>query len=279
MLRLLHRGAGLLIGTSVYIGLVATALAAPGILIFNPHYQWINLVFVFTSTMLAYNLQRYFKWRTGNMPVFLTRYAFSKQTWVLIILLPAAVALGLFFFMRPFHQALIAGITVITGLYLFIHPKSGKLSGLRFIPFAKTLVVAFCWTALFVVVCTLPQPLQFVEHTWTYWLLVFIQVWQSCVLFDLRDIEVDRVHGVKTFANVFSQMQLLWLWLLMSMAIFTLSYFPDRPNYIYAMGLYILALLVQLVCLFRPKMNGIWFTFLLDGSLVPMAAGNFMLMI
>lgn len=273
-----HRLAGFLIGTNLYIALVATALAAPGIVVFNRSYAWINLCFVFLSTIVAYNLQRYFKWRTGNMPVFLTRYAFGQTTWLLLIIPPALACVVLFVFMRPFHQWLLVAITGITGLYLFIHPSSKKLSGLRFIPFAKTLVVAFCWTCLFLVVCIPPGLYTFFTLTWTYWLLVFIQVWQSCVLFDLRDIETDREHGVKTFANVLSRDKLFVLWLVMSVCIITLSCYPANPNYVYAMALYGLSFGLQLACLFKPRMNGIMFTFLLDGSLVPCAAANFLLL-
>jgi len=273
-----HRLIGFAIGTNMYIALVATALAAPGIWMFNRQYALINLGFVFASTMLAYNMQRYFKWRTGNMPVFLTNYAFKQRTWMLLIVPLAILCLILFFFMRPFHQWLVVLITGITGLYLFIHPSSKKLSGLRFIPFAKTLVVAFCWTCLFLVVCIPPNLYEFLTYTWTYWLLVFIQVWQSCVLFDLRDIETDRAHGVKTFANVFSHNMLFVLWLVMSVSIVALTCYPSNPNYVYAMALYGLAFGLQLACLFKPNMNGIVFTFLLDGSLVPCAAGNFLLL-
>jgi hypothetical protein len=256
---------------------VAVALAAPGIVIFNPGYRWVNLGFVFASTMLAYNLQRYFKWRTGNMPAHLLHYAFAHSGWMSIIVPPMIASVTLFFFMRPFHQLLVGGITGITGLYLFIHPKSGQLSGLRFIPFAKTLVVSFCWTALFIVVCIPPQVFSFLQETWLYWLLVFVQVWQSCVLFDLRDIETDRKQGVKTFANVLTQKQLLLLWAGIAALVIGFSFVPHHPCYLYALVLYFFAFVLQLVCLFRPQMNGIWFTFLLDGSLIPMAAGNFLL--
>lgn len=279
MFAFFHRLIGFLIGTNVYIALVAVALAAPGIVSFNPGYSWVNICFVFSSTMLAYNLQRYFKWRTGNMPVHLYRYAFGHSGWFSIILPPMVVSAVLFFFMRPFHQLLVGGITGLTGLYLFIHPKSGQLSGLRFIPFAKTLVVSFCWTALFIVACIPPQIFTFLHATWLYWILVFVQVWQSCVLFDLRDIETDRKHGVKTFANVFNQKQLLLLWTGIATLVIAFSFFPHHSYYVYALVLYLVGFILQLVCLFRPKMDGIWFTFLLDGSLIPMAAGNFLLLV
>ncbi|HYG53048.1 MAG TPA: hypothetical protein VD905_19245, partial [Flavobacteriales bacterium] len=263
-----------LIGTNVYIALIATFIALSGFFTFNTPGIWINTAFVFFATQSAYNLQRYFKWRNHHLHAFLEPIVpATKKNWYSLIGISAAgmIGTGLFLYVEQF---ILLGFTgIVTSLYVFAHPTKKTLTGLRYIPFLKTILVAFCWTGIFFTLTYTTRHFFMLKAAWPYWLIVFLQVWQACVLFDLRDLESDKGH-LRTFANTLTRDGMFGFWALFFIAIAGLSAYYGQI--LFVIPIYVVIAVIHMVCIYR-KTSGLNFTFLVDGSLVLYAFGNWIL--
>lgn len=261
-----------LIGTNIYIAFIATVISLTGFLLFNTLNFWNATGFVFFATQSAYNLQRYFKWRKNHLHAFLKPYVpQTKQTWHMLIGTSIAGMIACAFFLN-FEQFILLGIISLpTALYVFVHPTKKKLTGLRYIPFLKTFLVAFCWTGMFFTLTYTHAHVATLKITWPYWLVVLLQVWQACILFDLRDLETDKAH-IKTFANSLTRNGMFMFWLVFFTSIVFLTACYGHIQYV--IPLYLVVAAVHTVCIYR-KVGGLNFTFLVDGSLVVYAIANF----
>jgi hypothetical protein len=265
---------GFLIGTNIYIAFIATVISFTGFLLFHAVHFWAVTGFVFFATQTAYNLQRYFKWQNNHLHEFLKPIVpKNKQAWYILIGI-STTGMGATALFLNLEQFILLGILSIpTGLYVFAHPTKKNLTGLRYIPFLKTFLVAFCWTGMFFALAHSAHHIALLKMTWTYWLIVFLQVWQACILFDLRDLETDKGH-LKTFANSLSQDGMFVFWTAFFLAITGLSAYCG--NVLFIMPIFMAVATIHMICIFK-KVSGLNFTFLVDGSLVLYAIGNWVL--
>jgi hypothetical protein len=267
---------GFLIGTNLFIGMVAAILALPGFILFDVTQYFLPFLFVFFATVASYNFQRYFKWRNKSVHSFIQHYVPTRAIiWYYLIGIPAlgCILLAAIIPAMPWFELSVTGL--LTLLYLFIHPTTKQLTGLRFIPFAKTFIVAVCWVFLFFVLTHYSWNKSISTMAYHYWLLVLLEVWISCVLFDIRDVETDQ-QEVVTFVGKFGRkgVFILWSFSIISISVYTCVYATH--------DLGLLLLITASVCLlqlyaFKPKPDRLWFTFIVDGSLVGWALFNYCL--
>jgi hypothetical protein len=264
---------GFLIGTNIYIAFISTALAFSGFLVFNKQHIIVPCLFVFFATQTAYNLQRFFKWRKNIIHPFLLPYTPKTiVSWIILIGIGSPVLLYGLFYISLDQIALLSFVVCITGAYIFVNPFSKKLTGLRYVPFLKTFLVAFSWTALFFILTFPEQPFEMLQLTKMYWLIVFLEILKACILFDLRDVEADK-DEVKTFANTLKLKGVFLLWLLLSVLI--LMFMFTKTNYLQLIFPFMAVAAIQLYCIFK-KPGALMFTFFVDGSLLLSALLNYL---
>ncbi len=106
------------------------------------------------------------------------------------------------------YQILTIFILGIISLWYSFHlPFVGAL---RLFPFQKTIWVAVVWVGATVV---LPFGENLISFPKTFFLLFiarFLWIWALCLPFDARDLEADRVGGLRTFYNALSRKNYLF---------------------------------------------------------------------
>ena len=263
---------GFFIGSNIYIALVASAVCWSGLILFKTANSVPIIAFVFLATQTSYNIQRFFKWKKNVGHKFLEPFIPHNQTlWLTLILVTGIGAFALLFYLSWQQNLLLFLISLITGSYLFVNPLTKKLSGIRYIPYLKTFIVSFCWTGLFFTTTVKDNHAAFFFENIYYWIAVFLEIWQACILFDLRDVSTDK-HELKTFANSISLSWMIVLWSLITCTILFLLL--TKSNYNYMLCVYAPIALIQLYAMIK-KPKQLIFTFLVDGSLILFAVLNY----
>ena len=230
-------------------------------------------VFVIGGTICSYNLHWY-----------LTDHNDSQQTepvrlhWTLQhkpILLPMAVA-GLFmaalaaFYLLSHWLSLLIGIIIAS---LYTAPKvPGKLSMvLKKIAVAKTIYLSLAWTYVTSILPVIIAGDSFSNTTHSFIWYRFFLVFSICILFDFRDREVDREHGIRSLITYFSGKGNTRLYYFSLAAALIAAFFFGRFSATIQASFLLMIPLAMLLLLF-PKVrvvhNDYLYYFVLDGLMV-----------
>jgi 4-hydroxybenzoate polyprenyltransferase len=273
VLRYCQNFVGFLIGYNFFIAIVASSIALSGFILFNTTSLFLLVLLVFFATQTAYNLQRYFKWRKKIIHPFLLKLIpTSNNAWLILIVPGLLISAFFLFILQPTQLIFLLVVGSVTSLYLFVHPISKKLTGLRYIPFMKTFFVALCWTGLFFTLSFENNHWFNFQQTWEYWLLIFLEILQACILFDLRDIENDKGQ-VKTFANMLNTLWIMVVWTLLEIPIIILLL--NQTDSFWAVIVLAVIASAQIYCIIK-KTNALYFTFIIDGSLLLFSLVNYL---
>ncbi len=169
------------------------------------------------------------------------------------------------FFIIPFRYLLpLVAIGITTALYLFIHPAKKNLTGIRYIPYLKTFIVTAVWIGV-VFILLFRSSYVVDKHFILFFTLAIIQIWISCVLFDLKDLVADN-GKIKTIALLLGSKGFFFFWLLF---VSILLMFPVAVLKINSAGLFLLitGAALQLFAI-KKKSNYFLFIFLVDGGLL-----------
>lgn len=229
-------------------------------------------VFAFFATLSAYTLQRYFKLKKGKLPDYLAQYT-SVKIYLIFVASSTILTFTMLFFLNKKDVLYLLLPVVISSLYLFIHPSKKALTGLRYIPYLKTFLVALSWVILpmiFTRAAYYENPQRFI----VYYSILFVQVWQSCIIFDWRDRLIDKGE-VKTIASETSPLAFKIIWLILSLVILIACTITGQ-RLSYALPLIGIGLIMQWIAL-QNDPDPLTFTYLGDGSLIFIALGNFYL--
>lgn len=182
---------------AVFIGLCAVALCwETNLLLGLTAGHWSLYSFVFGATLLQYNLHYFFK----------KQHAFpsERQDWSvrhrttqkLLIGIGLVLILSSMFWLEPRHFMVLAVLAVLASLYSFpllpLVRKPLKEYGLF-----KIVLLSLEWT---LVTVWFPADQQGVDMT-SYWLVFvrrFLFMFVLCLLFDLRDKDLDASNGIRT---------------------------------------------------------------------------------
>jgi 4-hydroxybenzoate polyprenyltransferase len=193
--------ADFLLFSNLFVALCAAAITLQTYILYNLSLNTAYILFVFFATLFLYNLQRLIL-----RPLYIKAPGSIRHDWILehkktlIILtgLSGMSMLGILFFMasRIFYAMIPLGILSV----FYFLPGIG----LRKIPFLKSLLVALIWAAVSVYV---PVLLSGNEYRKSEVLLLFSEralfFLSLCVVFNIRDIEHDRLSEVRTVPSVF----------------------------------------------------------------------------
>ena len=164
------------------------------------------LSFLFFATFGVYTLHRYLSFRRAGVSPRARRYALVRNRPRLSLGaglggVAAAVVLGL-----PYLRVMLVPLLLALPLTVFyLTPPRPGWRRLRDFPFVKVVWVALAWTLM-----THELPVRVVAAAGgvpapppypTEWVVRFCFILAIAVLFDFRDIALDRAQGVRTLAG------------------------------------------------------------------------------
>ena len=198
------------------------------------------LGFVFFSTICSYNFHW---WLTPKTTSVSRRVLWTHRHKPLhfILYLVGVVGAGVYFFyLWRYLPALLVGV-LLTFLYSAPKLPQRMFRQLQKIAVGKTLFLAFVWvyvtTVLPVIVAEVPWNASFILFTASRFFLIY----GICVLFDYRDRDDDKAHGVRSLITLFDERGIDRLFAV-SMGLFFLS--SIALSFFHYPALYILLLLI-----------------------------------
>ena len=186
--------------SSIFIGACAVALCIQtNLLMHLPLNTFSFYCFVFGATLVQYNLHYLIKTTAVNNSL---RLVWSvKNKMVHKVILSAGIALILFSFLsfRLHHFIILAILGAIAFLYSFPVIPFGKKKRIKEYGFLKIITLALLWTL--VTVWFPVNNFPFENNIFVFiFLKRFVFMFVLCLLFDIRDIEIDRRENITTLA-------------------------------------------------------------------------------
>ena len=185
---------------SIFIAACAVALCIQtNLLLHLPLNTFSFYCFVFGATLAQYNLHYLVKTTAVKDS---RRLAWSsKNKLIHKVLLGAGIALILFSFLsfRLHHFIILAILGAIALLYSFPVIPFGKKKRIKDYGFLKIITLALLWTLV-----TVWFPVNNLLFDKNIFLFIFLKrfafLFVLCLLFDIRDIEIDRKENIRTLA-------------------------------------------------------------------------------
>lgn len=275
MIVLIKKLLSFLLFSSIFIAICAVALCMEtNILLGVPLNNTSFYCFVFGATLVQYNLHYLLK-KTAVANSERLNWS-QKNSGIHIIFLVTGIALILFslFSFHLEHFIVLALLGCISVLYSFPLLPFGKKRRIKDYGFLKIITLALLWTLV-----TVWFPVNGLQIDHGLFTLVFAKrfvfMFVLCLLFDVRDIEVDRKEHINTLSVILGKKKsylLSYLLLILFVALALLQYFylPDI-NFFIAM---IISALLTFMTVEATKKTNSDFIYLagIDGMMLLQAA-------
>jgi 4-hydroxybenzoate polyprenyltransferase len=272
-MRFLH----FILAHSIFIAFCAVGLCYQTYFLLNIKPDSNILAFVFFSTICSYN----FYW-------LLSKFYFSKSvlsvafvkthfSFIFIFLVGAVGTIYFFFFLQNIFLFVAIGL-VLTLLYSLPLWPFNLAKKVRNVGYLKTVLLAFTWAF---VTTILPSSTLIDTNVVAVLLLLLVRftfMLLLCILFDMRDVSIDKVHGLHSLVTDISKKGVVNL-LLMSLVIFMISAFVfcfQFSNLNQAIAFLFTAIIFWFIYKLSLKPKGyIFYYFLVDGLMLLSAAASY----
>jgi hypothetical protein len=229
------------------------------------------VAFVFCATLCSYNFH-YLLGSAYQQSDFFANAINHKLSNLLAMMAGLAGALALFTKAAIPGRYLLLSVLLTAAYSLPLYPLK-KLAFIRRAGFIKTLLLAFTWMY---VTAWLPLAQMGAGLSVLHILLLckrFLFMLMLCILFDNRDVSVDKIKGLASLATALSPKQLRWLvgivFILLFILNFMLGNYGLTVGQVVALQLSLLSTL--LVYFYALKKQGyIFYYFVVDGMMVLM---------
>ena len=153
--------------------------------------------FVFGATLLQYNLHYSAKKKAVKNSQRLQWSLQNKRIHFVLLVLGSLLILFSFFSFHLKHFIILACLGGISFLYSFPFLPVGKKRKIKDYGFLKIVTLSLLWT---LVTVWFPVNTMHVDNAlfWLVFVKRFIFMFVLCLLFDLRDIEIDREEKINT---------------------------------------------------------------------------------
>ena len=238
--------------------------------------KWL-LGFVFFATLFSYNA--YWLLSKRVLGAVFYQLLFLKKEWRKIVLLAIyAAAVLICFIQSQLTFTLIWPALVLNILYIIPLLPVKSLSFAKRLGFLKTILLAISW-AYVTAFLPLLRPAFLLTYTEIAVLINrFLFMLVLCVLFDSRDISVDKVRGLHSIATDLKPRQLQFLiivlFILLAASTYLLQYFGMDLLQVAALQLAGLATL-YLYYLSNKKRGYFFYYFFVDGLMLFSAAATY----
>ncbi|HET8963389.1 MAG TPA: UbiA family prenyltransferase [Chitinophagales bacterium] len=187
--------------SNIFIAICGIAFYRRGLILYqNEEHAFIVSFFVFTSTLFTYlfirlaSMDRIKMYESSGRRNFLLH----GSNWLIILTVLSAIATGILFFILPkFIQYVLIVPGVISVLYgLPVFKKNGTWKKLRDVGVSKIFMIAFVWAFTGAILPAI-RDLNW-EINWWLFAADFLFIFAITIPFDIKDLESDALHNVKT---------------------------------------------------------------------------------
>ena len=255
---------------SIFISFCAAALSIQTLQLFSVSIDWCIIAFIFFATLFAYNIYwMVSKFSFSNYKSFLAFIQKSKLS--LLVILVAFIG-GLCCFIQLHLVMYNIIITfILFALYAIPVLPFKQLHFTRRAGFLKTVLLAFTWAFVTTLI-----PLQIsIFHLDISVILIFINrflfMLMLCIIFDKRDIAVDKIRGLQSLATnikpVFLNALILFIVIIYGFICFTMMVSGFTLPHIFS--LICTAIITVFFYLFSFKKRGyLFYYFFVDGLML-----------
>lgn len=255
---------------SIFISFCAVALCYQTYVLLHVPGNKLVYAFIFFSTLCSYN----FYW-------LVSKYSFSKGreissfikenvSYLCIFLIAGLGMLGTLFFL-PYIIAYVAVAVLLTLIYSLPLWPFDFAKQLRKAGFLKTTLLAFTWAYVTVIIPSV--PLMFSERSAVITLFTarFCFMGLLCIIFDMRDMKLDKIHALHSLAtdvskSVLNAIMLVAFVLYFGAGLMVRYHFNDNTQ---LAAFFITGLVVWMVYLASLKKQGyIFYYFVVDGLML-----------
>ncbi|MEO9021542.1 MAG: UbiA family prenyltransferase [Ginsengibacter sp.] len=157
--------------------------------------------FVFGATLVQYNLHYLVKKVAFRNSERLDWSRKNKKTHLVLLMIGCMLILFSFFSFHLHHFMILIGLGCIAFLYSFPFLPFGKKKRIKEYGFLKIITLSLLWTLV-----TVWFPVNDMEVDTSLFIFVFVKrfifMFVLCLLFDMRDIEIDDKEKINTLAVI-----------------------------------------------------------------------------
>lgn len=249
-----------LISSNIYVALAAASLYIYYAIVLGRDFFLTTPLLVFSATFIAYNFLRVISIYRVSIPQSPLSLWYKSYKSVLII--PHIVAVFLFILGMLDLNLIQICIIIITGaMVLFYERLFGNGWSLRVLPYMKPLVISLCWTLL-----TVGMHYELLNWQFTLSLIdCFLFISLLCLLFDLKDAEMDKLESIKSITHLKDQKLPFIFAIIHALVYIVFLNWSYHFSYQYLFGL---GLLLLLLASLKTMKNPILFAFITDGAIL-----------
>ncbi len=187
--------------------------------------------FVFGATLAQYNLHYLVKTTAVKDSLRLAWSQRNKKVHFILLAIGAVLILYSLFSFHLKHFLILLFLGGISFLYSFPFIPFGKRRRIKDYGFLKIVTLALLWTLV-----TVWFPVNNMPYDSLLFLLIFLKrfvfMFVLCLLFDIRDIEIDRAERINTLAVFLGSqksylLSYVLLFLFVSLSVFNYFYLPQ----------------------------------------------------
>lgn len=240
------------INASIHVGFSVIALAQISAIGHRIDIPMMLSVFIFCSTVVAYNFIRYFDLFKKK------RLVYSPFTYSMLVFTFCMLIIGGYSFLFLSGLAQLLALLALVLVLLYSLPLNKTSESFRNYGGIKTYMVALSWT-----IVTVGLPFSFLKPTWEvlFWmtLIQFVFVLIAIQPFDIRDMNIDQV-SLKTWPQRFGIRKTQWLSsVLVVLMVLTMFFFSPLKISFIIPTVFAFLLLVVFLWKSTPK-QGVYFS-------------------
>ncbi len=229
------------------------------------------IAFVFFATLCSYNFHYLLGYYSSGNKITFTNL--SNRYTALLVLMVGGIGILLFFSAAHIRLLNVVISFLLTFLYSLPLLPVKQLAFARKAGFLKTLLLAFTWMF---VTAYLPLSQSEVAFTTAGVLLMikrFLFMLMLCILFDNRDVTVDKIRGLSSLATALSANTMRWLIVIIFLLLFIINFLLGQHGIStrQLLALQLAASINMIIYFLSTKKQGYFFYyFVVDGMMVLM---------
>lgn len=267
----LRRILSFIVSQAIWVSLCAACLVFQTTQLLHLQPNNALIAFVFCATLCSYNLHYILAGAISTQNLKLSLFSARPAS---AIALMAGFAGASFFLknahipLQPVCIAVLLTLAYSVPLLPFKHTAFTRKAG-----FLKTILLAFTWMFVTAYLPLVQQQLQYSVMGILIMAKRFLFMLMLCIIFDNRDVAVDKVHGLHSLATDLPPKAMQWLITSVFISLFVLNFFLGRhgAGSRQVIALQLSALATLLVYFYSRKKRGYFFYyFMVDGMMVLM---------
>jgi hypothetical protein len=229
------------------------------------------IAFVFFATLCSYNFHYLLGYLSAGGKISIS-FLYNKYT-ALLFLMAGGIGILLFFSAAHIRFLNVVIAFLLTFLYSLPLLPVKQLAVARKAGFLKTLLLAFTWMF---VTAYLPLSQNNAAFTMAGILLMakrFLFMLMLCILFDNRDVKVDKIRGLSSLATDLSKNAMQLLIVIIFLLLFTINFLLGHHGITLrqVLALQLAAFINVIIYLLSKRKQGYFFYyFVVDGMMVLM---------